>query len=112
MQFTTRRVIARCQKRHRSVNSAASSMPAGTAVPAGPDPCPIPVNSAIHKTAPIHRWPAQRPRYQMPFKPRGRSWFTLVEGRFALLTEKQLIGNSGLLWFANFQLGTLVYLLA
>ena len=47
-------------------------------------------NSAIHKTALIRRWLAQRPRYHVHFTPTGSSWLNLVERWFGLLTEKQL----------------------
>ena len=47
-------------------------------------------NSAIHKTALIRRWLAQRPRYHVHFTPTSSSWLNLVERWFGLLTEKQL----------------------
>ena len=90
LEVATGRVIARCQRRHRSVDFGRFLDAVDDSVPAALDVHLILDNSAIHKTALIHRWLAQRPRYHVHFTPMGSSWFNLVERWFGLLTEKQL----------------------
>ena len=90
LEVSTGRVIARCQRRHRSVEFRRFLGAIDASVPAELDVHLILDNSAIHKTALIHRWLAQRPRYHVHFTPTGSSWLNLVERWFGLLTEKQL----------------------
>ncbi|MGH7820078.1 MAG: transposase, partial [Candidatus Binatia bacterium] len=47
-------------------------------------------NHTTHKTAPIRRWLAKRPRYHVHFTPTYASWINLVERWFAELTDKQI----------------------
>lgn len=70
--------------------SAASSIPSTPPYRPRLDIHLILDNSTIHKTALIHRWLAQRPRYHVHFTPTSSSWLNLVERWFGLLTEKQL----------------------
>ena len=90
LEVATGRVIARCQRRHRSVEFRRFLDAIDGSVPAELDVHLILDNSAIHKTALIHRWLAQRPRYHAHFTPTGSLWLNLVERWFGLLTEKQL----------------------
>ena len=80
----------RCQRRHRSVEFRRFLDAVDVSVPAELDVHLILDNSAIHKTALIQRWLAQRPRYHVDFTPTGSSRLNLVEIGFGLLTEKQL----------------------
>ena len=90
LEVATGRVIARCQRRHRSVDFRRFLDAIDASVPAEQDVHLILDNSAIHKTALIRRWLAQRPRYHVHFTPTSSSWLNLVERWFGLLTEKQL----------------------
>jgi transposase len=42
-----------------------------------------------HKTAPIRRWLAKRPRFHVHFTPTSASWINMVERWFGELTRKQ-----------------------
>ena len=90
LEVATGRVIARCQRRHRSVDFRRFLEAIDASVPAELDVHMILDKSAIHKTALIHRWLAQRPRYHVHFTPTSSSWLNLVERWSELLTEKQL----------------------
>ena len=43
-----------------------------------------------HKTAPVRRCLAKRPRFHRHFTPTSAAWLNLVERFFAALTEKQI----------------------
>ena len=62
LEVATGRAIARCQRSHRSVDFRPFLGAIDASVPAEFDIHLILDNSAIHKTALIHRWLAQRPR--------------------------------------------------
>ena len=47
-------------------------------------------NYATHKTALIRNWFVKRPRFHFHFTPTSACWLNMVEGWFALLTDKQL----------------------
>ena len=60
------------------------------AVPSDLDVHLILDNYGTHKTAPVRRWLAKRPRFHVHFTPTSASWINLVERWFAALTEKQI----------------------
>lgn len=90
LEVVTGRVMATCQRRHRSVEFRKFLNEIDASVPSNLDVHIILDNSGTHKTALIHRWLAKRPRYHLHFTPTGSSWLNLVERWFAALTEKQL----------------------
>ena len=90
LELATGRVIASCQRRHRSIEFRNFLDQIDASVPSKLDVHIILDNSATHKTAHIHRWLAKRPRYHLHFTPTSSSWLNLVERWFAALTEKQL----------------------
>jgi len=90
LEVATGRVLATCQRRHRSVEFRRFLDEIDASVPSHLDVHIILDNSATHKTARIRRWLVKRPRYHLHFTPTGSSWLNLVERWFAALTEKQL----------------------
>ena len=86
----TGRVIGQLRRRHRSIEFRSFLDHIDQVVPQDLDVHLILDNYATHKTAMIHRWLLNRPRYHLHFTPTGSSWINLVERWFALLTEKQL----------------------
>jgi transposase len=90
LELATGRVMASCERRHRSVEFRKFLDAIDAAMPPQLDVHIILDNSATHKTALIQRWLAKRPRYHLHFTPTGSSWLNLVERWFAALTEKQL----------------------
>ncbi len=90
LDVKTGKVIGECHRRHRSVEFRKFLDTVDEAVPPSLDVHLILDNYGTHKTALIHRWLAQRPRYHLHFTPTGASWINLVERLFALLTERQL----------------------
>lgn len=47
-------------------------------------------NYATHKTPPIRKWLAKRPRWNVHLTPTSSSWLNQVERFFALLTDKKI----------------------
>ena len=90
LEVATGRVMAACQRRHRSVEFRKFLNDIDASVPSNLDVHIILDNSATHKTDLIHRWLAKHPRYHLHFTPTSSSWLNLVERWFAALTEKQL----------------------
>ena len=90
LNVKTGEVIGSCRRRHRSVEFRRFLDQIDAAVPADLEVHLVLDNYATHKTALIHRWLAQRPRYHLHFTPTSSSWLNLVERWFADLTEKQL----------------------
>jgi transposase len=84
------RVVGECHRRHRSTEFRHFLDTIDAAVPARLDVHLVLDNYGTHKTAPIHRWLAKRPRFHLRFTPTGASWVNLVERWFATLTEKQI----------------------
>jgi hypothetical protein len=83
-------VIAQCHHRHRSVEFRQFLDTIDQNVPTELDIHLVLDNSAIHKSALIHRWLAKRPRYHLHFTPTSASWLNLVECWFSILTARQL----------------------
>lgn len=90
LEVTTGRVMATCERRHRSAEFRKFLNQIDASVPSDLDVHIILDNAATHKTALFHRWLAKRPRYHLHLTPTGSSWLNLVERWFAALTEKQL----------------------
>lgn len=86
----TGKLMAKCQKRHRSVEFRKFLDHIDSAVPQELEVHLILDNYGTHKTKLIHDWLARRPRFHLHFTPTSASWLNLVERWFAALTEKQL----------------------
>ena len=80
------KVIGACQRRHRAQEFRAFLDLIDRSVPPDLDVHLVLDNASTHKTPPIQRWLAKRPRYHLHFTPTSASWLNLVEGWFALLT--------------------------
>ena len=90
LDVTAGTVIAQCHHRHRSVEFRQFLDTIDQNVPTELDIHLVLDNSAIHKSALIHRWLAKRPRYHLHFTPTSASWLNLVECWFSILTARQL----------------------
>ena len=88
--LTAGTVIAQCHHRHRSVEFRQFLDTIDQNVPTELDIHLVLDNSAIHKSALIHRWLTKRPRYHLHFTPTSASWLNLVECWFSILTARQL----------------------
>jgi len=86
----TGEVLARCHRRHRSVEFRKFLDHVDANVPPGWDVHLILDNYGTHKTPLIRRWLVRHPRFHVHFTPIGATWLNLVERFFAALTEKQL----------------------
>ena len=84
------KMIGRRHQRHRTVEFRKFLGTMEAEAPADLDAHLIVDNYATHKTALIRNWLAKRPRFHLYFTLTSASWLNLVEGRFALLTEKEL----------------------
>jgi transposase len=83
-------VIGTCQRRHRAQEFRRFLDLIDENVPAGLDIHLVLDNASPHKAKPIRDWLAKRPRYHLHFTPTSASWLDLVEGWFALLTQRQI----------------------
>ena len=83
-------VIGQCRPRHRAQEFRAFLDAIDGAVPPDLDVHLVLDNLRTHKTRLIQDWLAKRPRYHLHFTPTSASWLNRVEGRFALLTARQL----------------------
>ena len=90
LDVKTGEVIGACHRRHRSTEFRRFLDRVDATVPPDLDVHLILDNYATHKTPPIQRWLARRPRYHLHFTPTSSSWLNQVERWFAALTEKQL----------------------
>ena len=90
LDVKTGTVIGQLHRRHRSVEFRKFLDTIDDAVPGDIDVHLILDNYGTHKTAPVRRWLAKRPRFHVHFTPTSASWINLVERFFAALTEKQI----------------------
>lgn len=90
LDVKTGTVIGQLHRRHRSVEFRKFLGTIDDAVPGDLDVHLILDNYGTHKTAPVRRWLAKRPRFHLHFTPTSSSWLNLVERFFAALTEKQI----------------------
>jgi transposase len=90
LDVATGTVIGEFHRRHRSAEFRKFLDTIDNAVPGDLDVHLILDNYGTHKTAPVRRWLAKRPRFQVHFTPTSASWLNLVERFFAALTEKQI----------------------
>jgi transposase len=90
LDVKTGTVIGEFHRRHRSVEFRKFLDTIDGAVPRDLDVHLILDNYGTHKTAPVRRWLAKRPRFHVHFTPTSASWLNLVERFFAALTEKQI----------------------
>ena len=90
LDVKTGTVIGEFHRRHRSVEFRKFLDTIDQAVPSALDVHLILDNYGTHKTAPVRRWLAKRPRFHVHFTPTSASWINLVERWFAALTEKQI----------------------
>jgi len=90
LDVKTGMVIGEFHRRHRSTEFRKFLDTIDQAVPGDLDVHLILDNYGTHKTAPVRRWLAKRPRFHVHFTPTSASWINLVERWFAALTEKQI----------------------
>jgi transposase len=90
LDVKTGTVIGEFHRRHRSVEFRKFLDTIDQAVPSALDVHLLLDNYGTHKTAPVRRWLAKRPRFHVHFTPTSASWINLVERWFAALTEKQI----------------------
>lgn len=90
LDVKTGTAIGEFHRRHRSVEFRKFLDTIDQAVPSDLDVHLILDNYGTHKTAPVRRWLAKRPRFHVHFTPTSASWINLVERWFAALTEKQI----------------------
>ena len=83
-------VIGTCQRRHRAEEFRRFLDLIDENVPAGLDIHLVLDNASPHKAKAIRDWLAKRPRDHLHFTPTSASWLNLVEGWFALLTQRQI----------------------
>lgn len=90
LDIKTSEVLGQLHRRHRSIEFRKFLDAIDQAVPAELDVHLIMDNYGTHKTPPIRRWFAKRPRFHVHFTPTYGSWLNLVERWFAELTNKQV----------------------
>ena len=90
LDAATNGVAARCHRRQRSAEFRRFLDAVDASVPPELDVHLILENSAIHETAPIRRWLAQRLRCHLHITPPDSPWHTQAARWIVLLTEKQL----------------------
>jgi transposase len=90
LDVKTGTVIGEFHRRHRSVEFRKFLDTIDQAVPSHLNVHLILDNYGTHKTVPVRRWLAKRPRFHVHFTPTSASWINLVERWFAALTEKQI----------------------
>ena len=90
LDVKTGTAIGEFHRRHRSLEFRKFLDTIDQAVPSDLDVHLILDNYGTHKTAPVRRWLAKRPRFHVHFTPTSASWINLVERWFAALTEKQI----------------------
>jgi hypothetical protein len=84
------RVIGQRHRRHRAIEFRKFLDTIDAVVPDTLDVHLLVDNYATPNAALVQGWLAKRPRYHLPFTPKGASWINLVERWFALFTAKQL----------------------
>jgi transposase len=90
LDIKTSEVLGQLHRRHRSIEFRKFLDAIDHAVPAELDVHLIMDNYGTHKTPPIRRWFAKRPRFHVHFTPTYGSWLNMVERWFAELTNKQV----------------------
>jgi transposase len=90
LDIKTSEVFGQLHRRHRSIEFRKFLDAIDQGVPAELDVHLIMDNYGTHKTPPIRRWFAKRPRFHVHFTPTYGSWLNLVERWFAELTNKQV----------------------
>ena len=90
LDIKTSEVLGQLHRRHRSIEFRKFLDAIDETVPADLDVHLIMDNYGTHKTPPIRRWFAKRPRFHVHFTPTYGSWLNIVERWFAELTNKQV----------------------
>ena len=90
LDVKTGEVIGRCHRRHRAVEFRKFLDAIEAAVPADRAVHLVLDNYATHKTPPIQKWLAKRPRFHVHYTPTYSSWLNLVERWFAILSERKI----------------------
>ena len=89
LDVATGEVLGRCFPRHRAVEFRRFLDHTAKAVPEDLDIHLVLDNYGTHKTAMIHDWLADQPRFHLHFTPTSASWINQVERWFAAITERQ-----------------------
>ena len=90
LDIKTSEVLGQLHRRHRSIEFRKFLDAIDEAVPTALEVHLIMDNYGTHKTPPIRRWFAKRPRFHVHFTPTYGSWLNIVERWFAELTNKQV----------------------
>jgi len=90
LNTATGKVVGKCYRRHRASEFKKFLRLIDKSVPAELDIHLILDNYGTHKTAMIHNYLLNRPRFHLHFTPTSSSWLNLVERWFGLITEKQI----------------------
>ena len=90
LNTATGKVIGKCYRRHRSSEFKKFLQLIDKNVPRDLDIHLILDNYGTHKTALIHNYLLNRPRFHLHFTPTSASWLNLVERWFGLITEKRI----------------------
>ncbi len=90
LEVATGNVLAKCYRRHRSVEFRDFLDQIDAAVPRDQEVHIVLDNYATHKTALVRNWLAKRPRYHLHFTPTHSAWINQVERWFAQLSQKQI----------------------
>lgn len=86
----TGEVIARTDRRHRTIEFRRFLDQVDDELPPGVDVHVVLDNASTHKTATINKWLQRHPRWSFHFTPTSSSWLNLVERWFSELTTKKL----------------------
>lgn len=86
----TGEVIARTDKRHRTIEFRKFLDQVADEIPDGLDVHVILDNASTHKNATIERWLQRHPNWEFHFTPTSSSWLNLIERWFSELTTKKL----------------------
>ena len=90
LNLATGTVLGQCYRRHRSAEFKRFLQDIDRNVPRDLDIHLVLDNYGTHKTAMIHHWLVQHPRFHLHFTPTSSSWLNLVERWFGLITEKPI----------------------
>lgn len=90
LNVATGKVLARCKRKHRSLDFVAFLREIDEHVDPTLEVHVVLDNLSAHKSPLVQRWLLRHPRFHFHFTPTYSSWLNLVERFFGLLTEEAL----------------------
>ncbi|MDE2793168.1 MAG: IS630 family transposase [Paracoccaceae bacterium] len=90
LDVATGTVVGRMVPRHRSQEFPAFLDPVASGIDPATEVHVILDNVSSHKSAEVHEWLRDRPRWSFHFTPTSATWTNAVEGFFAKLTRRRL----------------------